>query len=143
MKVRSVLGVLAASLMLACYSSGGARGFSHNPCAGGGHGQQGPEGHPTVCIDRALFDLPQYHPDPDPIEANHGVRMDFWFSDDQGDLEIQFTADTPVYHQRCDGPHCWAVVRPDVPPHQNIRRKYSIIDRSNGRHADPEVIIEP
>ena len=116
-----------------------------NPCAGG-HGHQGPNPPVLVCIDYATFDGSTYEPDPNPAQANHSVKMDFWFYNygtASPNLWIEFTRDTPVEHESSSGIHCSAVVKNNVQAHAHIQRKYSIIDTKSGRRRDPEVIIEP
>src|SRR5438309_1165763 len=96
-----------------------------------------------ACIDRNALDQARYQPVPNPVSAYPGAAMNFWFNDGGGEMELQFTADTPVRNMVCNGGHCVVTVDPSVPPHANIHRKYSIIDHLTGKHLDPEVIIEP
>jgi hypothetical protein len=112
-----------------------------NPCRTGS-GHQGPI-KPVVCIDLTTFDKEGYKPDPDPVWLGRGQHIEFWFKQGSGKLEIQFTADTPVQNNCQNEDNYWADAKPDVPEHADIHRKYTIIDRKSGRHADPEVVIEP
>lgn len=113
------------------------------PCDNHPGGQDGPNGAPFVCIDYQHFDEPGYQPSPDPIQANSGVTVQFWFYNvgtQTPELDLQFSYDTPVHHQQCQGVRCGVTVKPNSP---KIRRKYTIIDRMSGRHKDPDIFIEP
>lgn len=109
-----------------------------NPCLTG-PGQQGPD-KPVVCIDLTTFDQPGYQPDPNPIRVRGGKRVEFFFKQKGAQLEVQFTPDTPVQNNGQKDENYWA----DAKTVQQVtQKKYTIIDRKTGRHADPEIVIEP
>ena len=132
--------ILSIVVLARCQSGAGGAATATGPCSGGG--SPNPNA-PIVCIDRSALDQPGYQPDPNPVPANRGVHMEFWFIDGGGEMSLCFSADTPVHNITCNGGHCSVTVDPNVPPHAHIQRKYEIFDRATGKHLDPEVIIEP
>jgi hypothetical protein len=107
---------------------------SNNPCdQSGGVGHSSPNA--LVCIDAGITRV-----NPDTVTVKGNSRVDFYIVGGVGELDIQFTAATPVNQLRPDGAHFSAHAKAVSSSSSN---KYTVIDRSTGKSIDPTVIIEP
>ena len=104
----------------------------------------GPNGKPVVCIDYRLFDQAGYKPTPDPVQANKKIHVTFKFFNytdaDSPEMELQFPPDTQIHHLSCKDAQCTIDVKDNA---TKQTRKYTVIDRTTGKHLDPDIIIEP
>lgn len=99
-----------------------------NPCS---------SGHPgtprLVCVDRATLVAT-----PDPITVKAGRKVNVWFSDGKGKIQIDWMT-APMKNKGRSGANAWATAKlTGSGTHQ-----YAIYDESKGVGADPTIIIEP
>jgi hypothetical protein len=110
-------------------------GKEANPCdSAAGHGS-----HALVCIDASFTKV-----DPNLVHVRSNEWLDLYITGSSGDLDVQFTADTPLHHAHHLGAHeshHYKIQAKEVK--ESVRRKYRLIDRSSGKEIDPEVMIDP
>lgn len=125
-----VLVIIAAAVGCATF-----RGREANPCdAAGGHGS-----HAVACIDASFTKV-----DPEVVHVRSNEWLNLYITGSSGDLDVQFTADTPLHHAHHLGAqdsHHYKIQAKVVK--ESVHRKYRVIDRSTGREIDPEVMIDP
>jgi len=131
--------VLAVALSLQFHRVSEVRGASGprplNPC---GQGHDRP--NPVVCIDANFTKVT-----PERVHARSNEWIDFYIAGSSGDLDVQFTAVTPVHHAHHQGAqetHHFMIQAKQV-DQSSGPIKYRLIDRESGKEIDPEVMIDP
>jgi hypothetical protein len=106
-----------------------------NPC---GQGHDRP--NPVVCIDANFTTVT-----PEKVHARSNEWIDFYIAGSGGDLDVQFTAVTPVHHAHHQGAqetHHFMIQAKQVNQSSGWI-KYRLVDRESGKEIDPEVMIDP
>jgi hypothetical protein len=134
-----VLAVALGMLCLHTHRVGEVRGVAGprplNPC---GQGHDRP--NPVVCIDANFTKVT-----PELVHARSNEWIDFYIAGSSGDLDVQFTAVTPVHHAHHQGAqetHHFMIQAKQV-TQSSGPIKYRLIDRESGKEIDPEVMIDP
>ena len=97
-----------------------------------------------VCINRDGKGNITANPDQVRLHNTHDIVL--MFSDGSGDLDVQFTADTPIHRHHhvnaspADRATYKATARGITRPNW---KKYRIVDRDSGAEQDPDVMIDP
>ena len=126
--------LLILPFLLQCSYQTATPAASNNPCdQSGGVGHSSPNA--LVCIDAAITTV-----NPDTVTVKGNAKVDFYIVGGVGELDIQFTPQTPVNQLKQDGAHFSAHAKAVNTTSSN---KYTVVERDSGRHIDPTVIIEP
>lgn len=131
--MRRAILVLAAVSLVSCAHYYPAESVA-NPCVGGGTGDPDPN-HPIVCINSSTLIA-----NPDPVTVKRGAWVHFFIDGDIGELDCEFTSDTPLRHKGHEGAHYWGQAKKVS---KKFEGKYTIHERRSGKKNDPTIIIEP
>lgn len=128
-------------LTLRCGSTAGTTGYRPNPCdLSGGIGNDSPNA--MVCISA---DFTTVNPETVRVKVNQFVN--FYVVGGNADLDIHFSAATPVKHAFHNGnvnPFHYRIQAKDTPSADVVYgNKYTLINRATGGVIDPTIIIEP
>ena len=116
---------------------------THGDCSSGtGHDDNG--SFALVCVNRdaATGDI---HANPQRVHAKMGNDIYVMFSDGNGEIDVQFTATTPIYrnHHTNGSAAARSLFKAKARTHTTAWSKYRIVDRESMKDEDPEVMIDP
>jgi hypothetical protein len=106
-----------------------------NPC---GQGHDRP--NPVVCVDENFTTVT-----PLLVHVKSNEWVNFYIAGSNGDLDVQFSAATPVHHAQHGGAlnaHHFRI-QAKVISQQTQPYKYRLIERDSGKEIDPDIMIEP
>ena len=138
-------GLIPLLFALGCASAGNMAYTTpgHSNCSNGaGHDDDG--NYALVCVNRDKAGNITANPQRVRVKATHDIFV--LFSDETGEIDVQFSADTPIYRNHHTNGTAAARSRFKGTAHtptNGVWKKYRIVDRESGKDEDPEVMIDP